>query len=399
MKLLTNGKVFDGEGLVDVDVLLDGERIAEVGPGLTADAEVVDLGGATVLPGLCDAHTHISWPLDFVFNHPEITAMADDEHALEVAGVVRRYLECGYTLLVGAGALKPRVDVLVARAIDKGLIDGPRLLPSGEMITERGQIGSENLRQVDSPDEMRRAVAEQVELGVRSVKLMASGDGIVPEHPSQTTYLDDAMVAAAVDEAAKGGAFVTAHARGPESVRMCVRNGVRIVHHATYLDESSIDALVEARDEVWVCPGLHYLRQMVDGAAEPWGITQERIEQARYPEELAAQVEGIKELHARGVRFVSGGDFGHQWTEHGTYAAELVAYVELAGMTPAEALRTATENAGPLVDEKLGRVAPGHLADLVILDGDPTEDVSILLDGTRIQAVLKGGEVAAGSLS
>jgi imidazolonepropionase-like amidohydrolase len=107
----------------------------------------------------------------------------------------------------------------------------------------------------------------------------------------------------------------------------------------------------------------------------------------------------MKELHARGVRFVSGGDFGHQWTAHGTYAAELVAYVELAGMTPAEALRTATVNAGPLVDEPIGRVEPGYLADLVVLDGDPTQDVSVLLDTERITAVLKAGEVAAGALA
>ncbi len=157
------------------------------------------------------------------------------------------------------------------------------------------------------------------------------------------------MVAAAVDEAAKGGAFVTAHCRGPGSVRMCVRNGVRIVHHATYLDDDSISALVEARDEVWVCPGLHYLRQVVAGEAEEWGISRERVEQALYPEELQAQVDGIRKLHSGGVRLVAGGDFGHQWTRHGTYAAELLAYVELADLTPLEALITATANAGPLV--------------------------------------------------
>src|SRR5262245_44145728 len=261
--LLTNARVVacsgdPAEAPFDGDVLIEGDRIAGVFRDRAtvepADAEVVDLAGATVMPGLCDAHTHISWPLDFVFDHPAVIAMPDDEHALEVAGVVRTYLRAGYTLLVGAGALKPRVDVLIARAIDKGLIEGPRLLPSGAMITQRGQIGAGNLLEVGDAEEMRRAVGEQVALGGRAVKLMASGDGIVPGHPSQQTYLDDAMVAVAVQEATKGGAFVTAHARGPESVQMCVRNGVKIVHHATYLDDDAIAALTAARDEVWVCP-------------------------------------------------------------------------------------------------------------------------------------------------
>jgi imidazolonepropionase-like amidohydrolase len=379
----------------DGDVLLEGDRIAGVFRGRApvdpSSVRAIDVAGATVMPGLCDAHTHISWPLDFVFDHPEIAAMPDDEHALEVAAVVRTYLRWGYTLLVGAGAMKPRVDVIIQRAIDRGLIDGPRLLPSGDMITQRGAIGSPTLTEVDSPDEMRRVVGQQCELGVRVLKLMVSGDGIVPEHPSQVTYMTDAMVAAAVREAEAHGAFVTAHARSTEGVRMAVRNGVRIVHHATYLDDAAIAELTAARDDVWVCPGLHYLRQVVEGAAEPFGITRERVEFALYPAELQASIDGYRKLHAGGVRIVAGGDFGHQWTKHGTYAAELAAYVELLGFSPLEALLTATANAGPLVGERLGRIAEGYLADLVLVDGDPTTDVRTLLDPARVGPVVKGG--------
>jgi imidazolonepropionase-like amidohydrolase len=379
----------------DGDVLLEGDRIAGVFRGRAPipldSVHPVNLAGASLMPGLCDAHAHISWPLDFVFDHPGVVAMPDDEHALEVAGVVRTYLRSGYTLVIGAGALKPRVDVIIQRAIDRGLIDGPRLWPSSDMITQRGTIGAGAAVEVDGPEDLRRLVGKQCELGVRVIKLFVSGDGIVPGHPSQNTYMDDAMVAAAVKEAEANGAFVTVHARSTEGTRMAVRNGVRIVHHATYLDDAAITELTAARDDVWVCPGLYYLRAMVEGRAEPFGVSRASVERALYPEELQASIDGLRKLHSNGVRIVAGGDFGHQWTKHGTYAAEVVSYVELLDFSSLEALVTATTNAGPVVGEALGQVAEGYLADLVVVDGDPTRDIAILLDHDRIGPVIKGG--------
>jgi imidazolonepropionase-like amidohydrolase len=175
---------------------------------------------------------------------------------------------------------------------------------------------------------------------------------------------------------------------------MAARTGVRLIHHACFLDDEALRALEARRDDVWVCPGLHYLYAMVSGHAEPWGVTPARIDESGYRAELRAQVDGIRRLRSAGIRILAGGDFGHQWTRHGTYAAELQRYVELAGMTPAEAIITATRDMGHLVGMDLGRVGEGFLADLLVVDGDPTADIAVLQEPRRIRAVIKDGRFA-----
>lgn len=402
--LLRGGDVLTCSGDPDerpsaADVLIEGARIAAVGPDLAVDpgaARVVDVAGATVIPGLCDAHTHISWPLDFVFDHGGVAASDPLRHALDVAAVTRTFLESGYTLIVGAGVLQADDDVAAREAIEAGLIAGPRIVPSGPMIAQEGGLGSDGglMDVVRDADDLREVVKRQCDSGVKALKLFISGDGVVPEFPSQDVYMDDEMLSAAVSEADRHGAFLTAHARGSASVAMAARTGVRVIHHACFLDDGSIAALEARGDDVWVCPGLHYLWAMVSGKAEPWGMTADKIDASGYRTELTEQVEGMHRLHDAGVQLVAGGDFGHQWTHHGTYAAELQRYVELADLTPTEALLTATRNAGPLVGLELGQVREGYLADLVVLDGDPTADIAVLQDDDARRLVLKGGTIA-----
>jgi imidazolonepropionase-like amidohydrolase len=384
----------------DGDVLIDGNRIAQVSPGRLdvdeAATRVVDLGGATVLPGLSDAHTHISWPLDFVFDHDGVAASAPNAHILDVAAVTRTFLESGYTLVIGAGVLQHQDDVLAKDFIDRGLIAGPRIVPSGAMVTEPGAIGADGgLMDVAADAKaMREVVARQCDAGVRAIKLFISGDGIIPEFPSEDTYMNDAMLVAAVEEAGRYGAIVTAHARSAGSVAMAARTGVQLIHHACFVDDLALAALEARRDDVWVCPGLHYLYAMVNGHAEPWGMTSDRLERSGYERELLAMVESLQKLRTVGISILAGGDFGHQWTHHGTYAAELQRYVELVGMTPVEAIHTATRNTGPLVGLETGQVREGYLADLLMVRGDPTTDVGVLMDPARRLAVMKDGVFA-----
>lgn len=379
------------------DVLIEDDRIAAVslGSGIEGvDARVVDLRGATVMPGLSDAHTHISWPLDFVFDHAGAATSPPNRHILDASAVARTFLESGYTLIIGAGVLQPEDDLLMKDFIDRGLLPGPRIVPSGSMVTAPEALGADSpwMQVAAGPKEMREIVAGQCDQGVRAIKLFISGDGIVPEFPSSDTYMDDEMLTAAVDEAAKYGAIITVHARSSESVAMAARTGVQLIHHACFIDDKAMSALEARRDDVWVCPGMHYVYAMVSGHADPWGMTPDRLERSGYRRELDALIEGLRKMHAAGIRILAGGDFGHQWTRHGTYAAELQRYVELLGMTPIEAIHTATRNTAPLVGLPTGQIQAGHLADMLILDGDPTDDITVLLAPERRRAVMKGGE-------
>jgi len=403
--LLANASVLactgdEHERPFDGDILIEGDRIARVALGrLAVDAaavRVIDLRGATVLPGLGDAHVHTSWPLDFVFDHAAIAATPEGRHMLDVAAVAATFLDSGYTTIIGAGTTQPEDDLRIKAAIDRGWLPGPRVIPSGPMIAAAEGLGGDGEMMQVAADaaQLTEIVKRQCDQGARALKLFISGDGVVPEFPSQDVYMDDEMLTAAVAEAGRHGAFLTTHARGSLSVAMAARTGVRIIHHACFVDQAAITALERRKDDAWVCPGLHYLHQMTHGAARPYGITDEKIDASGYHEEYRAQIEGMRLLRAAGVKFVAGGDFGHQWTHHGSYAAELQRYVDQVGLTPVEAIHTATRNIGQAAGLQAGVIAEGYLADLLVVDGDPATDITVLQDPARRRAVLKDGAFA-----
>ncbi len=203
--------------------------------------------------------------------------------------------------------------------------------------------------------------------------------------------MNDEMVSAAVTEAARHGAIVTAHARSAESIAMAARTGVQLIHHACFLDDAAMRSLEDRRDDVWVCPGLHYVYAMVHGHADPWGMTSDRLERSGYRRELESLVDQLAEA-ARGRNpDPRRGRLRPPVDAPRHLRRRAQRYVELVGMTPVEAIHTATRNTAPLVGLDTGEVREGCLADLVVLDGDPTADIALLQRPDRRRAVMKGG--------
>ncbi|MCU4182770.1 amidohydrolase family protein [Acidiferrimicrobium sp. IK] len=395
--LFTNVTVLDGTGADPYrgEVLVEGERIAAVGrTGITrrpSGVHVVDGGGGTVMPGLCDAHAHFTWN-----NGASLDALADmgvEEHTLLAARSAKTYLDCGYTSCVGAASAKQRIDVVIRDAINAGDIPGPRYLANAKEIASTGGAlvpGITNF--VDGPDEMRRTVRTLIGLGVDLIKLILSGEEITGSQRAEDTYFTDAEVEMAVREAHNRGVRVCAHARSAESVKMCLRAGVDIIYHASFIDEEGMDELERQKDRVFVAPGINWIIATLEDAG-PWGFTPDLAEQVGYKRELEIAVEGMREAHRRGIRVLPGGDYGFAWTPHGTYARDLVHFVKLFGFTPMEAIVAATRQGGEIMGQPndLGLVSPGYLADLLLVEGDPLADIALLQDADRIKVVMKGG--------
>ncbi|HEX2886000.1 amidohydrolase family protein [Vineibacter terrae] len=405
--LFTNVRIIDGTGAPPFagEVLVQGNRILRVGRGARAipavGATVIDGAGATLMPGMCEAHTHFSW--NDAATLDGIQRMPLEEHVLWSADVARRYLQAGFTSCVGAACAKPRLDVVTRNAINEGLIPGPRYLAASQEITVAGALGDETLPHlpfpefsfgvvVSGPEEMRRAVRMFLKYGVDTIKLNLSGDNFVPGAPAETTWMSDEEVAVAVKEAKMRGKRVSAHARSCESIKQAMRHGVEIIYHASFTDEEALDMLEARKDRIFVAPGIGILIAMLEHAA-PFGITRQKAIDMGYEIELAAAVESLKKMHRRGIRILPGGDYGFAFTPHCENARDLEYFVKHLGFTPMEAILSATRlGAGIMLKEgELGQVRDGCLADLLLVDGDPLSNLALLRDPRKMLAVMKDG--------
>jgi len=394
--LIAGGQVFDGTGdeAVAADVLIDGNRIAAVGRAIPAaqraGAAVLDASGLTVIPGLVDGHAHLGF--GSTVEHLAGRHASEEEKALLVAHSGRVLLDCGFTSAYSGGNRLPRVEVAARDAFAQGWLPGPRLrAASWEGSAGQVQPGVYDFPgtggRASDPASVARFVAEMADAGVDIIKLTLSGESAVIAGTSRVIQFTDEEVAAAAAAAADRGLWVTAHAHSADAIKMAVRHGIRAVYHCSFADEEALDLLTAARDRVFVAPtpGIIYAH-LIDPAFPPADVGEMR-------DALDSVRKVAPELKARGVRLVPGGDYGFAFNPVGRNARDLQLFVDWFGFTPAEALRSATGYGGELMGlpGELGLIRAGCLADLVLVDGDPLADISILQDQGRLTAIMKDG--------
>ena len=386
------------------EVLVEGARIAEVArePHRLSreNVDVIDGGGTTLMPGLIESHAHLS--IDNAADLVQIGLIPPEETTLIAVRNARLYLDCGITSCISAASAKPRTDVVIRNAINKGEIPGPRLLAASPWLTVTGGLGdmrtlhmpqmSSMAITLDGPEEFRRTTRELIREGVDIIKLVISGDTFVPHAPSHSTVMSEAEVAAAAEVVHAHGKRMSAHCRSADSVKLAVKHGVKVIYHANFADEEAIDLLEANKDWVFVSPNIGFTAT-ASYEGEKW-FTEQQVQEFGFREELAGAAKGLKELKKRGIRILGGGDYGFFVTPHGENARDLDHLIRYCDFTPMEALLSMTKHGGAAMDlpNELGQIQPGFLADLLLLKGNPLIDPKVLLDRNNLLSVMKNGE-------
>jgi imidazolonepropionase-like amidohydrolase len=289
-KLFINVMVFDGSGSASFpgEVLVQGNRIQAVAKGRNQlkadDAEVIDGGGATLMPGLTEAHAHLSFT-----NCASVREIGDlpiEEHTLLAARHAKLMLDCGFTSCFSAASAKPRLDIVIRNEINAGLLPGPRLRAASPEITASGGLG--DVRQLhkdhhsteiiaDGPDELRRVVRTMVREGVDTIKINLSGDNWVKPGFSETVTYTDAEVAAAAEQAKENNVKLACHSHAARAIKLALKYDFDVLYHCEYTDEEALDQLEAKKDKVFVAPTIGS-SWAYTYEAERWGITKEIAE-------------------------------------------------------------------------------------------------------------------------
>ena len=402
---------FRGVNLIDGEhkpqpnstVVVQGQRIKAVGkngkvPNPTARDVVYDLGGKSLMPGMVQCHYHVAYAnvgdmndIDMKYPPTYLTLIAAKNAEL--------LLSCGYTGAAGAGTMH-NIDVTLKKAINSGMIPGPRFLACGRDVVTTGdsvdchpsfwKMGMDGLARVcDGPDDFRKAVREEIKLGVDIIKLYPTGGhGLMWDEDTMTMSQDE--IDAATTAAHERGRKIRGHIISKKGILAALKAGMDVIDHGDRMDDECIEGMLE--QETFVVPSLYFPWKVVEEkrrtGSSDWGGVDSMERNLEHSYEI------LPKANKAGVKLVIGDDFGIAAMPHGEYACELEAYVKGAGIPANEVLRWATKNGAELLGrgDELGTIEPGKIADLLIVKGNPARDITILQDKKNLHAIMKEGE-------
>ncbi len=404
-KLFKNVMIFDGTGKKSYagEVLVQGNQINKVAKGKgqieAGDADVVDAAGATLMPGLVEPHAHVTYTNCTML--PGIGEMPPEEHMVLALEHAKIMLDQGFTsLFSAAGTSKIRIEPVLRDTINAGKFPGPRIRAASPEINSTGGLGDERLLHMhresvgllaDGPVEVMRAARLCAREGCDTIKINISGDQFQRNCGNEALAYSDEEVAAFVWVAKERGLNMATHARGDRAVRMALKHGIPIIYHADFATEETIDMLEAKKKDIFLAPaaGIIYTTAY---EAKDWGFDEPTVEKWGLKRTLENTIRTYTEIRKRGIRAMPGGDYGFAWAPVGVNARDLEHFVNLFGYTPLEALRAATQWGGELMKMNVGMVKPGYLADLLLVDGDVTQDVTLLQDKENLLMIMKDGE-------
>lgn len=400
-------RVFDsinGEMLSDHVVLIEDGRISGVRPSAEIP-EATRLEGMTILPGLIDVHTHLASPLDNGQGFAALVQRSGAQDALVGVKHAGETLRAGFTTVRDIGTWRAFTDVALREAIEGGWVEGPRMSCAGAYVTCPGGGGDITGLAVDVDavlprelrfgvasgiDQMRSTARQILRYGADFIKVLATGAVLTSGTNPGAPELTEDELRALFETAEESGTYVAAHAHGTEGIKRAVRAGVRSIEHGSLLDDEAIDLMLEK--------GTYLVADLYDSiyieeVGPKMGYSDEVLAKSEMTAE--AQRQGFRKAVERGVKLAFGTDSGV--IPHGVNARQFHLYVH-NGLTPARAIQSATRWAAELMgwQDRVGALAPGTHADLVVVDGDPLADITLL---ERPLGVMKGGRWVTDPLS
>jgi imidazolonepropionase-like amidohydrolase len=400
--LIRGGVLIDGTGSEQIEngaVLIENGKVVEAGPASairSSGAETIEAGGRTIMPGLIDAHIHIGSD-----GNPNPMRRLKEKHAytaIKSAVHARKLLEAGFTTIRDAAA-HGYTNIATRDAINDKLIPGPRMRAPGYGLTSTGGHGDsyyaphvsvDNPGLVDGPDEVRKATRLMLKMGADCIKFVSATGGVMSDgdEPAAPQFTIEEM-AAGIHEAKAHGAHTFAHAQGTTGIKNAIKAGINSIEHGFWVDDDAVQMMIA--NDVFFVPTLNAVYQIVEFGEEA-GIPAYAVRKATEAQE--AHLESFDRAYKAGVKIAMGTDAGTPFNRQGENAIELE-LMHRAGMSSMDAIVATTKIAAECIQfgDVTGTLEAGKAADVILVDGNPLDQVSVLRNIEKIHLVMKEGEV------